>query len=117
MMEVAAYQVVLVIAVRYRLVSAPGLVPVCGIVAIALVIRRAPVRVRAADADRVLLDRGAGLMLQVSILQVVSVAVVADGGVAAARAVLVRVISHKASSDRRRVRRRGSVALNASMAP
>lgn len=94
-MEVAAYQVVLVIAVRYHLVSASGTVPVRGIVAIALVIRRAPVRVRAADSDRVLLDRGAGLMLQVSVLQVISVVVVADGHVAAARAMLVRVVSHK----------------------
>ena len=90
--QVAIDEVVNVVAMRHRFMTAAGAVNVPGFVAAAVVVGRAGVRVGGADGDAVFIDVVAVRVVQVAVVQVVNVAVVLDGGVAAARAVLVRVV-------------------------
>jgi hypothetical protein len=89
MVEVIADEVVDVIAVRHRLVTAIDVV----------LVLPAPIRVGAAvwmrdvDLDYVLVDVVAVRMVEVAVVQVVDVVPVDDGGVAAAVAVLMRMIA------------------------
>ena len=85
-------EVVRVVAMRYGFVSAAGAVYMSRFVAVAVMIWGADVRVGGADGDAVFIDVVAVRVVQVAVVQVVNVAVVLDGGVAAARAVLVRVV-------------------------
>jgi hypothetical protein len=87
--KVAADEVVDVIAVRNRLVSAVRSVLMVGVVLGAVVIGRAVAGVRFADGERVALDAPRVMVVQLAVVEMVDVIVVADGGVAAARAVLV----------------------------
>ena len=82
--QVANNEVVGVVAMRYGFVSAAGAVYMSRFVAVAVMIWGADVRVGGADGDAVFID--------VVAVRVVQVAVVLDGGVAAARAVLVCVV-------------------------
>ena len=85
-------EVVRVVAMRYGFVSAAGAVYMSRFVAVAVMIWGADVRVGGADGDAVFIDVVAVRMVQVSVVQVINVAFVLDGGVAAACAVLVFVI-------------------------
>ena len=90
--DVPVVQVVDVVAADNGPVAAAGAVDVSGFVAAAVVVGHAGVRVGGADGDAVFIDVVAMRVVQVAVVQVVNVAVVLDGGVAAARAVLVRVV-------------------------
>ena len=88
----AINEVVGVVAMRYGFVSAAGAVYMSRFVAVAVMIWGADVRVGGADGDGVFIDVVAVRMVQVTVVQVINVAFVLDGGVAAACAVLVFVI-------------------------
>jgi hypothetical protein len=90
MMEMAAHQIVHMAAVRHGLVPAAWTVLVRSSVPTAAMVGGARVRIRLADRDRVILDPLALLVLEMSVIEVVSVALVLDRGVAAAGAVHVR---------------------------
>ena len=89
MVQVALHQVIHMIAVGHGLVAAPRAVPVTGLMAL-VVAGRAALRVLRADLQRMFLhQRGADGVVQVAVVQVIDVALMLDGGVAAAGAVLV----------------------------
>jgi hypothetical protein len=92
-MEVSVDEEVDVVAVRHGLVTAAGGVDVTGVVTGAVVVGGALLRMVVADADGVLLDRAVGRhVVQVPIVDVIAVAFVGDGSVAAAIAVDVGVV-------------------------
>jgi hypothetical protein len=91
MVQVIPDEVVRVIPVRHGFVAAPGAVPVPGVVPVAPVIGRAALRVAVVHAERMLRDRPVRLVVQVAVVEVVHVAVVADGNMAAAVLVFVAV--------------------------
>ena len=101
MVEVAVDEVVGVVAVRHRRMSAARPVLVVGGVAGAVVGGSAVGRILGVDREGVLLDRAAGGVVEVPVVQVVDVAVVRDGDVAAVGAVAVRMmivgVAHGAS--------------------
>ena len=85
-------EVVDVVAMGHGFVSAVGAVDVA-IVMAAAAMRGAGIGVGVGDGDGVLFDGAVfTLMVKVAVVQVVDVAVVLDGGVAAAFAVLVGVV-------------------------
>jgi hypothetical protein len=92
MMQVPVDEIVDVVAVRHRLVPAAGAVLVARLMPLAPVLGRAAVGVLGRDLDDVLVDVVAVRMVQVSVVQVVDVIAVADGGVPAAWAMLVGMI-------------------------
>jgi hypothetical protein len=92
MMQVAVDQIVDVVAVRHRLVPAPGSMHVARLVTGAAVLRRAAVRIARRDLDHVLVSMIAMRMVQVTIVKIVDVIAVANGRMAAIGAVLMRVI-------------------------
>jgi hypothetical protein len=89
--KVTADQVVDVLAVRDRLVAALRSVLVFGLVFVAVVAGRAVGGVGLADRQCVALDAALAVVVQLAVVEVIHVIVVADGGVTAARAVLVVV--------------------------
>jgi hypothetical protein len=91
MVEVVGNQVVDVISVRHRLMTASGPVGVPGLMALAGVLRGAVLGVRFADLDDVLVDVALVRVMEVAVVEVVHVSVVADRDVAAVRTVLVVV--------------------------
>ena len=91
-MEVAVDNIVDVIAVGYRLVSAVRPVDMFGIVVITGVIRGATVRVFVAHRNGVLLNPFVGLMMEVAVVEIIDVPVVFDGGMSAVGTVLVIVV-------------------------
>ena len=90
--QVPIDEVIDVVAMWHRFVTAAGAMDVSCFVAAAVVVGRAGVRVGGADGDAVFIDVVAVRVVQVAVVQVIDVAVVLDGGVAAARAVLVCVV-------------------------
>jgi hypothetical protein len=91
-MEVIADEVVDVIAVRHGLVAARLAVLVIGRMAAAAVLVRTAIGVRVVSLEPVLVDVTLMGMVQVAVVQVVDVIAVRDAGMAAARAMVVRVI-------------------------
>ena len=91
MMQVALDEVVDMITVRHRLVPAAGAVNMTRLMAGALVIRRAGIRVRPRHLEHVLVDMVAVRVVQMTIVQIVDVIAVADRGVAAGRTMHVRM--------------------------
>lgn len=89
-MEMAGDEVIRVVAVGHGFVTAAGAVRVPGGVRGAFVIRRASVRVCGGDGEAVLVRVGAMDVVEVTVMQVVGVAIVEDGEVAATRTVRVR---------------------------
>lgn len=85
-------QIIDVIAMRDRLVAAIRPVNVPGIMARAGLAVIAGVRVLGADLDDMLVDMIAMRMMEMAIMQIIHMVAVADGSVAAALAVLMRVI-------------------------
>ena len=93
MVQMPIYQIVDVIAVRDRFVSAIRTVNMTRIVAVASVCRRATARIAVADLQRVLFDLSVRAdVMQVTVVQVVDVVAVLDTRVFTVRAVLVLVI-------------------------
>ena len=88
MMEVAAD----VVAVRDRLVAAAGAMDMAGFMTPAAMVRSAAVGVVSGDVDHVLVDMILMRMVKVAIVQIVDVAAVAHGRVAATRPMLVSVV-------------------------
>ncbi|MBN3724170.1 hypothetical protein [Burkholderia sp. Ac-20379] len=84
-------QIIDVIAVRYRFMAAAGAVDMPRFMTRALVVRRALIGVAAAHLDDVLVDMIAVRMMQVAVVEVIHVVAVLDRGVAAIRAVRVRM--------------------------
>ena len=79
------------ITVRHSLVTARHTVFVCGIVAGAAMRWSATHRICVARLDYMLVNMVSMRMMQVSIMQVVDMITVADGGMTAFRTVLMRV--------------------------
>ncbi len=92
MMKVAADMVVGVITVRHRFMSAAGPVDMARIVPAATMVGRAHVGVLAGDLDHVLIDMAFVRMVEVTVMQIINVAAVADGRVATTRSVLVGMV-------------------------
>ena len=92
MMQMAGDQIINVIAVRNRLMAAVGAVDMPLGMGTASVFRRAVVRVLRCHLERVLFDFAPLGMMQVSIVQVIDMVVVLDGGMAASFAVVVIVV-------------------------
>ena len=92
MVQVPRYEVVDMIPVLHGFVAATGPMLVSLVVRAARVGRRAGGRVRPADGERMLVDVIVVRVVQMTIVQVVGVTVVLHGLVAAAGAVLVRVV-------------------------
>jgi hypothetical protein len=92
--EAAVDEVVDVVAVGHGLVPAPGAVDVLGVVdgGDARLDGVAPGGVARADGQDVLVDLAVGDVVEVPVVEVIDVAVVLDGGVPAAGAVLVGVV-------------------------
>ena len=89
--QVTADEVVDVVAVWHRLVPAFRAVLVFGLVLGAVAVACAVGGVEIADRNCVTVDGGAGVVVQLAVVQVVHVIVVADGRVPAGGAVLVFV--------------------------
>jgi hypothetical protein len=87
--QVAAYQVIDVVAVRHRFVATAGAVAVPLLVLAAVVGRGAGRGVLGADRNVMFLHSARLGVVQVAVVQVIDVALVADARVPAARAVLV----------------------------
>lgn len=90
--QVAGDQVVDVISVRNRRVAALRVVLVRLLVLAAIVPRRAAAGITAAHADLMLFHAAVVDMMQVTVVQIIDVAVVADRGVSAIGAVSVRML-------------------------
>jgi hypothetical protein len=91
MVEVIADQIIDVIAVRNGLMSATWAMFMPRFMAGTAMVRRAAVRVGGGDFDRMLVYVLAMRMVQMTVMKIIDVIAVTDGGVAAARAMLVRV--------------------------
>jgi hypothetical protein len=91
MVQVAFHQVIGVIAVGHGRVATGGPMLVGFLVTTAVVRGRARSRVRGADGQGIFLDLAAVLVVQVAVVQVIDMAIVPDGRVAALGAMLVGV--------------------------
>ena len=91
MLQMAADQVIDVVAVRHRFVPAAGPMHMTGAMAGTVVLRRAAVRIGGADGDHVLVDMVAMHVVQMAVVQEIDVPVVLDPGVSAVFAVDVLV--------------------------
>jgi len=89
MVQVTLHEVIDVIAVGHRLVAAAWAVTVSLGMPSARMVGRAGVRVHPADGQNMLGDLPALLVLQTAVMQVIHVAIMPHGGVAAVRSVLV----------------------------
>jgi hypothetical protein len=93
MVEMSVYEVVNVVAMRHRFVSASRAVNMIRIVSLASVCGCAASRIGVADLQRVLFDLAVRAdVMQVTVVQVVHVVAVLNSGVLAVRAVFVVVI-------------------------
>jgi len=91
-MQVTVYQIINVIAMRDGFVPAARAVDVIGGVCAARVLRGANLRVGGGNGDDVLVHVVAMRMVQMPVVQIINMAVVAHRGMAAVRAVLMRVV-------------------------
>jgi hypothetical protein len=92
MVEMTIDEVIDVIAMRHGLMSTSRPMHMSGLMTTAPVIWRAPIWVFRAHLDRVLLDDIARLMMQMPVMQVVDMTAVLHRDMAAAYAVLVRMV-------------------------
>ncbi len=90
--QMSRHDVVRVVAMRNRLVSAAWPMRVLAVMGAARVARRARRRVRRVDRERVLVDVVAVDMVQVAVVQEVLMTIVRDAFVTAARAMRMSVI-------------------------
>jgi hypothetical protein len=92
MMEVAADQIIHVIAMRHRGVAAVGAMDMRGIVAGAGVVGCALIGVGGGHGDDVFIDMSGVGVMQMAVVQVIHMVVVADGEVTAVGAMLMRMV-------------------------
>ena len=92
MVQMATDQVVRVVAVRHRFVTAARAVLVTGLVTVTSMVGSAGVGVRIRNYQGMIVVMALVLVVQVAVVQVVGVTVVLHGGVATARAVPVLVV-------------------------
>jgi hypothetical protein len=92
MVQVAVHQIIDVIAVRHRFVTAAGTVYVILRMAAATVRRRACGRILRRHVDGVLLNGVPLGMVQMTVMKIIHMVAVLDGGVAAARTMIVIVV-------------------------
>ena len=92
MVKVPIHQIVDVIAMRHGRMAAGGAVHMRRIMPAAEVGWRAVSRIRLADVERVLFHDLISLMMQMAVVQIVGVAIVHDGRVAATGAMGVFVV-------------------------
>lgn len=92
MMEMAFDQIVDMITMRHRLVTAAGTVLMSGRVPGAMVLRGAGARIGGVYRDSMLVDVIAMHVVEVSVMQVVDMAAMPDRDMAAIRPVLVRMV-------------------------
>jgi hypothetical protein len=92
MMQVAIDEVIDVVAMRHRLVTAAGAVDMASLMPGALVVGGAGVGIRRADLDHMFIDMVPMRVMQMAVMQVIDVIAMANGGMAAARAMLVIVV-------------------------
>lgn len=90
--QVAIDQIADVVTMRHGLMAATRTVDMTRLVTTATVLGRATGGVGLRDGNHVFVDVVAVRMVQVTIMQIVDMAFVADGGVAAARTMLVVVV-------------------------
>jgi hypothetical protein len=93
MMEMIADQIVGVVAVWDRLVAAAGAMPMAALVTATCVLRRADIGIAGIDGDDVLVHVIPVHVVQMSVMQIVDMALMAHGRVAAVEAMLVRMIA------------------------
>jgi hypothetical protein len=99
MVKAAIDEVIDVVTVGHRLVSAAGAVVVSGLVRAGLVRSGAAIGIRRRHFEGVFLDRAVRLlMMEMAVVQVVEMITVSDRGVPASVAVLVVVIFVKMSA-------------------
>ena len=91
MVQVAVHEVINVVSVRHGFVAAARTMLVPLLMLAASVIGSAVRGIRAGDRQLVLLDAALGPVVQMAVVEVIDVALVLDGGVAAIQAVVVRV--------------------------
>jgi len=91
-MQMAVDKVVDVVAVRHRLVAATRTVAMVGVMTAAAMVGRAAVRVALAHGDDMLVDVVLVRMMQVAVMEIVDVAIVAHGEMAAPGTVLMRMV-------------------------
>jgi len=91
-MQVTVHQIVDMVAVRDRLMAAPAAMLVPGVVAASRTGPGAAVRMLAVDGDPVLIDMPFVRVMQVTVVQIVDMAVVVYRDVTAIRPVLVLVV-------------------------
>jgi hypothetical protein len=89
---VAVDDVIDVVAMRYRFVAAVGVMDMVGYVSAAVVSRLAGIGIGTADSQEMLIDMIAVNVMQMAFVQIIGVAVMLNGGVAAVGAVLMIVI-------------------------
>src|SRR6516164_254630 len=91
MVQVAVHEVINVVSVRHGFVAAARTMLVPLLMLAASVIGSAVRGIRAGDRQLMLLDAALGPVVQMAVVEVIDVALVLDGGVAAIQAVVVRV--------------------------
>jgi hypothetical protein len=92
MMKMSAHMVVCVIAVRNRRMAAAGPVNMSRLVPAAAMVGRAGVGVLVRHLNHMFVDMSFVRMVEMTIVQIVDVAAVADGGVATTRPMLVSMV-------------------------
>jgi hypothetical protein len=92
MVQVAIDEVIDVVAMRHGFMTATRSMNMAFAMSRALMLRRAPVGVGGRNLDHMLIDMPVVHVVQMTIMQVIDVAIMADGGMAAARPVDVVVI-------------------------
>jgi hypothetical protein len=91
--QVTADQIVHMVTMGHRLVSARGSVDVIGRVGVTAMLGRADRWIGAIDAQRMLLDLAAAGVVQMTVVQVIDMALMFDGFVTAIGAMLMGVVA------------------------
>jgi hypothetical protein len=91
-MQPTVHQIIDMVAMRHRLVAAVRAVTVRGIVAGGVILGIAAIRIDVAHRDRVLICPTALAVFKAAMVEVIDVAFVLDGEMAAARAVHMRLV-------------------------
>jgi hypothetical protein len=92
-MQVARDQVIGMVAVWHRLVAAARAMPMVRVMPAAAVVRRATVGIPRAHGDDMLVVMAIVRVMKMAVMEIIDVAIVAHGDVAAARTVCMRVVS------------------------
>ena len=92
MMQVALHEIVNMIAMRYSFVTTAWAMNMACFVTITVVLWGANIRVGRTDGDTMFVHVALVQVMQMAVMQVINVTIMFDGGMAAIRAVLVRVV-------------------------